>query len=331
MRRDFWKSSGFHLLDRDADGWLAVTPDFLRAYYTRPEIHPVEDSCRVEQALFARLMETPDAPVTESDLTALADADARDNYRVVLAFRDHLLAHETLETAYLRLFSGPLVLPPVFLDQMVHAILRNILDGCTDPLLLRAAELFFREQTAQVGEDLCMLADAEMVAMQAGAGVQIPETGPRETRIDILTEDTADAYWARSDRFDTALDFRFTQPGPDALARVIALWIAHFHGIETRVTAMPSIRDTAWSWHIGLDAAATGILNALWQGDSVDPDTLWQMIALYRMEFVDTARIAEAQAGRPVYLGAAVTSGLRLRLKPQNLLTNLPLREGRAA
>ena len=34
---DFWRSSGFHLLRRDAatEGWLAVTDDFLRAYLAR--------------------------------------------------------------------------------------------------------------------------------------------------------------------------------------------------------------------------------------------------------------------------------------------------------
>lgn len=332
MTRQFWKSSGFHLLERDPQGWLRVTPDFLRAYYTRPEIHPVAESCAAEHALFDRLMETPDAPVSEADLAALADPDARDNYRLVLAFRDHLLTHGTLETAYLRLFDGTLALPPVFLDQMVHAILRGILDDCAEPLMLRAAELFFREQTAQVGEDLCMLADAETVAMRAGsATLHVPEARPREAEIDILTEETAAEYWARSERFDTALDFRFTQPGPDALARVISLWIAHFHGLDTRIQAMASIRDTGWRWHVGLDSAATGILNALYRGDAVHPDTLWQMIALYRMEFTDPGRIDPAQGTRPVYLGAAVTPDLRLRLKPQNLLTNLPLREGRAA
>ncbi|WP_174436781.1 DUF6352 family protein [Azospirillum brasilense] len=43
---DFWKESGFHLLTRDADGWLAVTPDFLRAYLMRPEMRPPEDLAR---------------------------------------------------------------------------------------------------------------------------------------------------------------------------------------------------------------------------------------------------------------------------------------------
>ena len=38
-----WKSAGQHLTHRLGNGWLAVSGDFLRAYYTRPEIHPVEE------------------------------------------------------------------------------------------------------------------------------------------------------------------------------------------------------------------------------------------------------------------------------------------------
>ena len=41
---DFWRNSGFHLLERDTAGRLRVTDDFLRAYYLRPEMHPVEES-----------------------------------------------------------------------------------------------------------------------------------------------------------------------------------------------------------------------------------------------------------------------------------------------
>ena len=35
---DFWRNSGFHLLERDAAGRLRVTDDFLRAYLLRPEM-----------------------------------------------------------------------------------------------------------------------------------------------------------------------------------------------------------------------------------------------------------------------------------------------------
>ncbi len=194
---DFWKSAGLHLVTRDTDGWLHVTPDFLRAYFTRPEIHPVEESCAAEIALFERLMADPFAEVPAAELDALADADTADNYRVVLRFRDHLAAHGTLEAAYAALFTGgPIAIPPVFIDQMVHLILRNILDAETDPITLRAAELFFREQIATIGEDRLMLADAEVVEMQAASGEVsfeqlIGGANPREVSLDVLTTGTA--------------------------------------------------------------------------------------------------------------------------------------------
>lgn len=329
---EFWKSAGLHLVTRNSEGWLTVTPDFLRAYLTRPEIHPVEESCAAEIALFERLIADPFGEIAPADLDAIADADTAANYRVVLRFRDHLAAHGTLEAAYSGLFAGgSITLPPVFIDQMVHLILRNILDGETDTLTLRAAELFFREQIATIGEDRLMLADRETVEMQAASGEVsfeqlIGGANPREVSLDVLTAETADAYWTRSERFDTAIDFRFTQPGPDALARVMSLWIAHFLKVETRIQAVKSIRDDRWSWHIGCDAEATRILNALYAGDEVPETELTQIIGLYRLEFVAEADALDRLRGKPVYLGLAVTTDNRLVFKPQNLLTNLPVR-----
>ena len=72
---DFWRDSGFHLLERDAAGRLRVTEDFLRAYYLRPEVHPVEESCDAERRLHAALMEDPGKVVDETALRAIADAE----------------------------------------------------------------------------------------------------------------------------------------------------------------------------------------------------------------------------------------------------------------
>ena len=131
--RPIWKSAGLHLTHRLDNGWLAVTPDFLRAYYTRPEIHPIDESCENEHKLFEKLMETPDAPVSEDELAAIADADAADNYRLLLGYRDHLLKHGSLEAGYLALFApGAPRVPPVFIEQLVHLICSNVLAGEQD-------------------------------------------------------------------------------------------------------------------------------------------------------------------------------------------------------
>ncbi len=331
---DFWKSAGLHLVERNQNGWLTVTPDLLRAYYTRPEIHPVADSCDAEHALFEKLMADPFATVERSELDAIKDHDAADNYRVVLRFRDHLVEHETLEQAYANLFAGgSIAIPPVFIDQMVHLILRSILRDVTDPMQLRAAELFFREQAVTIGEDEVMLADREIVEMRAedggfgGLGQLLADSNApiRDVTLDVMTEENKARYWERSDRFDMAVDFRFTQPAPDALGRVIEAWILHFHQVHTRVQAVQSIRDERWSWHIGCDAEATRILNALYNGEDVSEAELYRILALYRLEFLNPDDAMDSLKGKPIYLALAMNDDKKLVFKPQNLLTNLPL------
>src|ERR1051325_9936343 len=98
---DFWRNSGFHLLEKDPAGRLRVTDDFLRAYYLRPEVHPVEESNDAERALHASLMESPRRKVAQRDLDSMKDGDAIHNYRVVLGFRDKLLEAGTVEGCYL--------------------------------------------------------------------------------------------------------------------------------------------------------------------------------------------------------------------------------------
>jgi len=333
----FWKSAGLHLVTRAQNGWLNITPDFLRAYYTRPEIHPIEESCAAEHALFEALMADPFVAVTAAEIDAIVDPDAADNYRTLLKFRDGLIDAGTVEGAYLALFQQDKIsIPPLFVDQLVHLILAGLLEGQTDPLWIRAAELFFREQRVTTDNDQLMLADAEIVDMKSGPdglgglGQLLAETGTpaRQIALDVLDDDNKGLYWQRSDQFDTAIDFRFTQPALDAFARVIEAWIGHFRGLETQVQPMASIRDERWSWHVGLDAEATGILNALYDDQELDEAELKKIIGLFRMEFRNAEDLVAAMQGKPVYLGLAMTSSATLKMKPQNLLTNLPLARG---
>src|SRR5471030_2130891 len=145
--RDFWISCGHHLLDRDEGGGLLLTDDFLKVYMARPELIPPPQACVVERTLHAALLADPRTPVSASDIAAIADADARENWQLLIAFRDHLLRHKTLEAAYAELVrNGPGEIPPLFVNQLVHVILRNALDGIEDARVARAAELFFRIQ-----------------------------------------------------------------------------------------------------------------------------------------------------------------------------------------
>jgi len=98
--RSFWPGCGFETLARDGRGRLRVTEDFLRLYLMRPELAPQAESCKAERALHAALMEDPRRPVTPVNLLRIRDRDAVENWELFIAFRDRLLAQETIEDAY---------------------------------------------------------------------------------------------------------------------------------------------------------------------------------------------------------------------------------------
>ncbi|MGI9371663.1 MAG: DUF6352 family protein [Hyphomicrobiales bacterium] len=336
---DFWITSGAHLLKKnDASAWIA-TPDFVRAYFSRPELAPVDESCAAEISLHKSLSDDPMQHVEEKRVRAIADRDVQDNYLLMLAFRDLLIGQGSLEAAYLSIVRGEVKfpVPPLFVDQLVHVILRNILDGETDPLRLRAAEIFFRDQNVSTDDGRVMLADDEIVEMKAqsenlgGLGQLLKEAGTpaKQVELDVLDEDNKNIYWERSDRFDTVIDFRFTQPALDAFARVVEAWIGHFLRITVRVQPMQNIKDEKWRWHVGLDAEATKILNRLYEGGDVSLDEIASIIGLFRMVFEDNAVLQDDMHGKPIYLAVAKTPAGKLKLKPQNLLVNLPLAGGK--
>ncbi len=334
---DFWLSSGYNLLDRNEDGRLVVTADFIRAYLSRPEMMPPEEACDAERALHARVLRDPERIVDARDLVDLADVDARENFAVFLRFRELLLKSGTVEAAYLSLFrpDAPQI-PALFIDQLVAVILRGMLDGCADAFQLRAAELFFRIQRVSLHEGSILLADEEIVeglgrtgglgalgalVMQAGAPL-------RQVEMDILTRENSSQYWLRSDRHDMVLDISFARSGQDAFARVVEAWVRHLSGAEVQVQPVQTIRDERWVWHIGLDAEANAIMNALYEGQDVSPERLKNVLALFRLEFRDASLMLPRVAGRPVYLALGQSSDGTLRMKPQNLVVNLPLNAG---
>mgnify|MGYP003700694027 FL=1 len=332
---DFWQDSGYHLLERRADGYLTVTDDFLRAYLNRPEVRPVEESNDAERALHAALLRNPREAVSGERLAAMADPDAIENYQVVLAFRERLLAADSLEDAYLKLFLEPqgITVPPLFVDQLAHVIARAVLEGEDDPLKARAAELLFRAQQVTINDGAIMAADAETVEMYATSGgfgslgrlVAEAQTPLRTVELDVLTETNADIYWGRDSRYDTVLNLNFSGAGLDALCRVLEGWIAHFYDIAVSIQPVQKITDERWVWHIGLDAEGSAMLNDLYNGADVGEGRLARLLSLFRMDFQDPSVLRPELAGRPVYLAMAMSEKSQLRLKPQNLLVNLPL------
>jgi hypothetical protein len=67
------------------------------------------------------------------------------------------------------------------------------------------------------------------------------------------------------------------------------------------------------------------ILNKLYNKEVLEAEELEKIICLFRLDFVDESAVAKAQAGKPVYLAIALNEQQQLKLKPQNLLFNLPL------
>ena len=340
---DFWRDSGYHLLTRTAEGRLAVGDDFLRAYFQRPEMRPVEESCPAERALHQALIANPREAVSDQRLAGLADPDARENYGLVLNFRDRLVAAGTIEECYLQNFlqppgagaARPTAIPPLFIDQMAHVILRGILDGCEDGLRARAGELLFREQKVTINDGHVMAADAETVEMYAASGgfgslgqLIVEAQAPlRTVQLDVLGQDNADIYWSRDQRYDTVLNLNFAGPGLDALCRVLEAWVKHFLAVAVSIQPVQTISDEKWVWHVGLDAEGSALLNDLYNGVEVGEARLARLLALFRLEFADPSVTTSEIAGRPIYLAMAMTPEGSLRLKPQNLLVNLPLAE----
>lgn len=327
---DFWVSCGHHLLDRDAGGGLIVTDEFLKAYLARPELKPPPEACEAERALHASLLAQPRRPVQPAEIAALADPDARENWELVLGFRDHLLAHPTIEGAYVTLArKGAGRMPPLFLNQLVHVILRNVLDGCSDAHVVRAAELFFRPQIVTLHEGSLLAADDELISGTNPGPVSplVSMLGLKNAaNIDVLVDDSAGSYWERSDQFDMAIDLTAGRRGIAALGEVIQRWVAHLLGTEVDVEPLIEVRDASFTWYVGLDAEGTKIGNALWHGAELDDQTRERVVGLYRLTFRDPTMVLDKVRGEPVYLILAVDADKHLRLKPQNLIAGLPVR-----
>ncbi|TFY98094.1 DUF6352 family protein [Ramlibacter rhizophilus] len=330
----YWPGCGWHLLEQDGEGRLRVGDEFLRFLLERPELAPVPQSGPGERALHARLVAQPRAAVSERELAAVEDEDARANVAVWLRFRERLLARPTLEASYLQIFRGQVDVPPLLVHQLTQILLRQALGDSATPFEARAAEMLFRVQKIAVQEDgQVMAADNETVERLAVAGgfgtlgELLRQGGAplRTTDLDVLNPDVADDYWARSEAHDLVLPLHHGQPGLEALCRVMERWLAHLLGLSARVQVEREIDETQWVWHVGLDAQASAVLNALYQGQDVDEAQMRRMLCLFSLHLDEPTALRPEIAGRPIYLAMAMDESQKLRLKPQNLLMNLPL------
>ncbi|MDP3618582.1 MAG: DUF6352 family protein [Ramlibacter sp.] len=333
--KDFWRSCGYRLLERTASGNLVVTDAFIRHLLHTPEMTPIAESGPAEIALHEALLAQPRMEVTSAQLAAIEDEDARSNYEIWLRFRARLLAHETLDASYRALFEGDGVdVPPVFVQQLTQIMLRHVIGDDASVFEARAAEMLFRAQRIAIQDDgQVMAADDETVERHAIAanfgtlGELLKQGGAtlRTAELDVLTDARADDYWERDESHDMVLALTHGEPGLEALCRVLEAWVSHFIGSSVRVTVERDIDDANWVWHVGLDAQASSVLNDLFQGHEVDNERMARMLCLFALHFDEPSIVQPVMEGKPVYLAMAMDDQKRLKLKPQNLLLNLPL------
>ncbi len=340
-------------LQRDARGWCLPTDDYLRLFLLRPELAPVPESCTAEMALHAALMAAPASPVGADALARLIDADARESYTLFLRFRDALFEAGTLEAYYLSLFPrsgmGNINIPPLFIDLLVEAILGNLLDDSNQAYELRAADMLYRSQRISMEGGQVLSGDLgtlDMLNETSGLGdigrfLAEAKAPLRTIDMQVLTDDNAPDYWQASGRHSFLLDlthevsndlshglvFKMTRArsGLKALARVLEKWVQHFLGVAVSIRPLQKIDDAAWRWHVGLDVEATALLNDLYQDRPVEPERMQRLLSLFRLDFANPQEMRADVAGRPVYLGLMMSADGVVKLKPQNLLVNLPL------
>lgn len=354
--QDFWPSSGFAQLTRNARGWLVPTEAYWRLFLNRPEMALVPESCEAEIALHGALLAEPTRVVAATELNAIKDEDVRSNYAHFLAFRDAVAQKGSMEAYYLDLLgpaclkrATPLNVPPLFINLVTQACLRNMLDTSTDAFEVRAAEMLFRPQRIHAQDGQILSGDQTVLDLLNETGglgdmgrLLVQNNTPlRSVNLEVLTDASATRYWDVSDRHVFLLDlthevthdlshgltFTLTRArsGLKALARVLECWIAHFLGVKVSIQPVQKIDDPHWRWHVGLDVESTALLNDLYEDRPVETVRMQGLISLFRLEFANPQEMRSDVAGRQVYLALCMTADKLVRIKPQNLLINLPL------
>jgi hypothetical protein len=331
---------------------------FWQALLERPELELVPESCRDERRLHDALALKPLRAVKPEEIAAIRDDDARANYALLLQFRDGVLSAGSVSAWYAALFKAPqITLPPLFIDHAVQHIVQTLVQDL-DAFTRRAAELLYRQQRIAVHEGRILSGDREALDTQQETGGlgdlgrlllqnKMNVAGFEKQTLQVLSRDTASAFEQSTAqphyRHTWLLDLtheQAAQVGPDqhsfeirlarsdsglaALARLLELWIAHFKGVQTRITPLAAVQDASWRWHTGLDTESTHILNALYEQQSLPEAQLKRLLSLFRFDFLEARDCQPELRGKPIYLGLAMNSQGLLKLKPQNLLLNLP-------
>lgn len=356
MAHDFWQHSGYSRLNFPAAGWPQASEALIQAYLARPELRPLPESCPAERALHDRLYRDSRYRPTPLELAELHDPSVRENYELVMRFRDHVFASEDLRVAYLDLVRrGHPPLPLLFRQHLVMLLLRHLLADCTDAWTLRAAEMLFRAQLpwepepepaaeveaeagaveveAEAGSrgaprlllaDHAVLTDVETHGGYGNLGRLVADSGvPLNRRpLWILEEETAQSYWLRDSFHDSLLPFG-PRTGQQALAEVLARWIQAMVG-ET-VTLIPLAGDPValwsrpWRQRLPLDEAALELTLPL-----CPLPGMARPVALFRLDWAAGGSRADAPIEESLCVVLAADGEGIIRLEPASLCLSLP-------
>jgi Family of unknown function (DUF6352) len=285
-----------------------LSETFLLGILASPQLALVPESCASEAALHKALRATPCKVIEPAELAAVEDADARDNYVFYQRLQAEVQAAGSLKAYYWQLIKGevPLV-PPEVLDTLTEQLTNDMLDGLLDKNIAvqyAAAEWFYQRQAVH-------LEDGRVVHDVARDSVRDP----------------LDLSHGMVNELSHGLLFRLSNAnsGLKALSQVIEKWVAYMLDIEITVKSLAKVDDAAWRWHIGLEATSTAILNDLYLGKEVNSERLSQLVSLFKLEFKNPSVVQTDMTSRPVYLGLAMDANGFVKIKPQNLLLNLPI------
>lgn len=287
--------------------------NFLWALLASPQLALVPESCANEINIHKALQASPLQKISDAQLTEIQDADARDNYAFYQRVQTELVAAESLEAYYWQLIkSEPVTVPPEVLDLLVEHIALPMMDRVTNPVTDKnvavqyaAAQWLYQRQAVHL-EDGRVIHDV-----------------PKDSVSEPL-----DLSHGMANELSHGLIFRLSNAnsGLKALSQVLEKWIKHMLQIDVTIKHVAKVDDPAWRWHIGLEATSTGILNDLYLGNDVPKERLESLVSLFKLEFKNANQMQVDVAGKPVYLGLAMDANGFVKIKPQNLLLNLPLK-----
>ncbi len=290
---------------------------FLRDLLASPQLALVAESCASEINLHKALQAAPLQKISPTELAAINDADARENYSFFLRMQTDLLAAGSLEAYYLQLIRSAAVdVPQEVMDALVENITLRMMDATTSPIVDKniavqyaAAEWLYKRQAVHL-EDGRVMHDA-----------------PRDSVTEPL-----DLSHGMANELSHGLIFRLSNAnsGLKALSQVLEKWIKHMLQIDVTIKHVAKVDDPAWRWHIGLEATSTDLLNDLYLGNDVPKERLESLVSLFKLEFKNANQMQADVAGKPVYLGLAMDVNGFVKIKPQNLLLNLPISLGKA-